>query len=117
MTLPSYYPDSDVIRSDMLDYAVEVEWFDTQLGRMLAGLEEAGELDDTLILVTSDHGMPFPRAKGQTWRTRRPSSASRSDGKRSGGKGAGRSATSSAQRAATSLRRFWKPQTWRARIR
>ena len=35
VTLPAYYPDSDVIRNDMLDYAVEVEWFDTQLGRIL----------------------------------------------------------------------------------
>jgi N-sulfoglucosamine sulfohydrolase len=67
VTLPAYYPDSDVIRSDMLDYAVEVEWFDSQLGRILARLEESGELDDTLILVTSDHGMPFPRVKGQIY--------------------------------------------------
>lgn len=65
--LPSYYPDSDLIRNDMLDYAVEVEWFDTHLGRMIALLEQAGELDDTLIVVTSDHGMPFPRVKGQIY--------------------------------------------------
>jgi N-sulfoglucosamine sulfohydrolase len=65
--LPSYYPDSDLIRSDMLDYAVEVEWFDTHLGRMIGLLEQAGELDDTIIVVTSDHGMPFPRVKGQIY--------------------------------------------------
>jgi len=67
VTLPAYFPDSPVIRNDMLDYAVEVEWFDAQLGRILARLEEAGELDDTLVLVTSDHGMPFPRVKGQIY--------------------------------------------------
>jgi N-sulfoglucosamine sulfohydrolase len=67
VTLPAFYPDSDVIRNDILDYAVEVEWFDSQLGRILARLEESGELDDTLILVTSDHGMPFPRVKGQIY--------------------------------------------------
>ena len=65
--LPSYYPDSDLIRNDMLDLAVEVEWFDTHLGRMIALLEQAGELDDTIIVVTSDHGMPFPRVKGQIY--------------------------------------------------
>ncbi len=65
--LPAYYPDSDLIRNDMLDYAVEVEWFDTHLGRIIAHLEQAGELDDTLIVVTSDHGMPFPRVKGQIY--------------------------------------------------
>ena len=67
VTLPAYYPDKDVIRNDMLDYAVEVEWFDSQLGRILTRLEESGELDNTLILVTSDHGMPFPRVKGQIY--------------------------------------------------
>lgn len=65
--LPAYYPDSDLIRSDFLDYAVEVEWFDTHLGRVLRHLEEIGELDRTLILVTSDHGAPFPRVKGQIY--------------------------------------------------
>jgi arylsulfatase A-like enzyme len=67
VTLPAYYPDSDLIRSDMLDYAVEVEWFDGHLGRILAHLEKIGELDDTMVVVTSDHGMPFPRVKGQIY--------------------------------------------------
>jgi N-sulfoglucosamine sulfohydrolase len=67
VTLPTYYPDSNVIRSDMLDYALEVEWFDANLGKILDQLEKIGELDDTLILVTSDHGMPFPRVKGQIY--------------------------------------------------
>ena len=64
VTLPPYYPDSDVIRSDMLDYAFEIEWFDRHLGLMLKKLEEIGELDNTLVVVTSDNGMPFPRDKG-----------------------------------------------------
>ena len=50
-----------------LDYAVEVEWFDQQLGKMLAQLESAGELENTIIIVTSDHGQPFPRVKGQVY--------------------------------------------------
>ena len=65
--LPAYYPDSDVIRSDFLDYAIEVEWFDSHLGRAIRKLEEIGELDNTFILVTSDHGEPFPRVKGQIY--------------------------------------------------
>ncbi|MCP5111349.1 MAG: sulfatase [bacterium] len=65
--LPAYYPDNATIRSDMLDYSLEVEWFDTHLTRAIAALEQAGELDHTLILVTSDHGMPFPRVKGQIY--------------------------------------------------
>ncbi len=61
--VPSFLPDTPEIRSDILDYCVEVEWFDTHLGRMLTMLEEIGELENTLIVVTADNGMPFPRAK------------------------------------------------------
>ncbi|WP_152053534.1 sulfatase family protein [Tautonia marina] len=65
--VPSYYPDHPTIRSDLLDYGLEVEWFDTHLGRMLDHLEAIGELENTIIVVTSDHGMPFPRVKGQIY--------------------------------------------------
>ena len=65
--VPSYYPDSYFIRSDLLDYSLEVEWFDGQLGEMIEILEERGELENTFVLVTSDQGMPFPRAKGQIY--------------------------------------------------
>jgi N-sulfoglucosamine sulfohydrolase len=61
--LPGFYPESDEIRSDMLDYAVHIEWVDKHLGRMLKTLEDIGELDHTLIVFTSDNGMPFPRCK------------------------------------------------------
>lgn len=63
--VPSYLPDTPVVRSDLLDYAVEVEWGDAQIGRALQMLEAAGELENTVVIVTSDHGMPFPFVKGQ----------------------------------------------------
>jgi len=63
VTLPAYYPDSEEIRSDFLDYYMEIEWLDLHLARTLSILRRAGKLDDTLIIVTSDNGMPFPRAK------------------------------------------------------
>lgn len=61
--VPAYWPDTDEVRSDLLDYAHEIEWFDAQLARVLAKLEATGERDNTLVIVTSDNGMPFPRAK------------------------------------------------------
>lgn len=61
--VPDYLPDTPEVRSDMLDYAVEIEWFDQHLARSLELLEERGELHNTLVIVTSDNGMPFPRAK------------------------------------------------------
>jgi len=65
--VPGYWPDDETVRHDMLDYAFEVEHVDAHLGRMLAELERRGLLDDTLIVVTSDHGMPFPRVKGYAY--------------------------------------------------
>lgn len=65
--VPSYWPDTPTVRNDMLDYALEVEHFDRHLGRVLAELEKRGQLDNTLIVVTSDNGMPFPRVKGNLY--------------------------------------------------
>jgi len=65
--VPPFLPDRPEIRSDILDYLTEIEWFDTHLGRILDMLDEAGELDNTLVIVTSDNGMPFPRAKANTY--------------------------------------------------
>jgi arylsulfatase A-like enzyme len=63
--VPAFFPDTPIVRSDLLDYAIEVEWGDTQIGRALEALQAAGQLDNTLIVITSDHGMPFPFVKGQ----------------------------------------------------
>ncbi len=65
--VPPYWPDDEDVRTDMLDYAFEVEWFDAQLGKMLDHLEKIGELDNTLVIVTSDNGAPFPRVKGMMY--------------------------------------------------
>ncbi len=55
------------VRSDILDYLYEIQWFDTQFGKVLAQLEQSGELDNTLIVVTADNGMSFPRAKANVY--------------------------------------------------
>ncbi len=65
--VPEYLPDDEIVRHDMLDYAYEVEHTDNHLGLMIAELESRGKLDNTLIIVTSDHGMPFPRCKGYAY--------------------------------------------------
>lgn len=61
--VPEFFPDHEIVRGDLLDYAVEIEWFDLHLQRMLNYLDEIGELENTIVIVTSDNGMPFPRAK------------------------------------------------------
>lgn len=63
----SFLPDNDSTRIDLLDYAFEIEYFDQQLGKMIDKLAEIGQLENTLIVVTSDNGMSFPRIKGQAY--------------------------------------------------
>ncbi len=67
VSVPAYYPDNATIRGDLADYAIEVEWFDQHIQKALDHLEASGELDNTVIIATSDHGMPFPRVKGQLY--------------------------------------------------
>jgi len=62
--VPAFWPDTDTVRNDMLDYAYEINHFDAHLMRMIKKLEETGQLDNTIIIVTADNGMAFPRAKG-----------------------------------------------------
>jgi len=61
--VPGFLPDTVVSRSTLLDYAYEIGHFDDHLGKIVAMLDASGELDNTLIVVTSDNGMPLPRAK------------------------------------------------------
>jgi uncharacterized sulfatase len=65
--VPHFFPDHKIVRGDMLDYAVEIEWFDLHLQRMLEYLEKTGELENTIVIVTSDNGMAFPRAKANCY--------------------------------------------------
>lgn len=62
--MPSYLPDVPEIREDMADYLGECLAFDEGLGVLISVLEEIGELDNTIIVVSGDHGIPgFPRGK------------------------------------------------------
>lgn len=59
----SFWPDVEPFRADIAGYAYEIEWFDKHLAKMLAHLEAIGELDNTIIIVTSDNGNPLARSK------------------------------------------------------
>lgn len=61
--LPADLPDHEIVRHDVADYYFEVQRWDGDVGRALEVLEQAGELDNTIIVMTGDHGMPFPRHK------------------------------------------------------
>ena len=62
-----HFPDAEEIRGDIADYYWEVQRFDREVGELMARLEEMGEIDNTIIVMTGDHGMPFPRAKANLY--------------------------------------------------
>ena len=62
--LPSFLPDNEIIREDFADYLGEAMAFDAAVGVLLDKLESRGELENTIFVVSGDHGAPgFPRGK------------------------------------------------------
>jgi len=72
--VPAFYPENEEIRNDIADYYFEVQRWDSDVGKAIKLLEEAGVLDNTIIVMTGDHGFPFPRGKGNLydWGSRVP---------------------------------------------
>ncbi len=67
VVVPAYLPDTPEIRSDILDYYVEVQRFDRDVGELLAALEAADQIQNTLVVITGDNGWPFPRSKANLY--------------------------------------------------
>ena len=62
--LPAFLPDVPDVREDVADYLGEALAWDAMLKELIEELKERGELDNTLIIVSGDHGMPgMPRGK------------------------------------------------------
>jgi len=67
VVIPAFLPDTPEVRNDILDYYFEVERMDRDAGEAIKLLEDAGRLENTIIVWTSDNGMPFPRAKATVY--------------------------------------------------
>ena len=67
VSVPPFLPDSETTRNDFLDYYAEVERSDREVGEAIALLEKAGQLDNTIIIITGDNGAPFPRCKANVY--------------------------------------------------
>lgn len=62
--IPKFLPDVPDVRCDFADYLGEVQAADAMLGVMIEELEAAGELDNTVVILTGDNGIPgIPRGK------------------------------------------------------
>ena len=65
--VPAFLPDTPEIRGDMADYFFEINRLDKELGDLLDLLEKSGRLQNTIVVVAADNGMPFPHAKANLY--------------------------------------------------
>lgn len=61
--VPKALPNLPEIRKDMAGMQIAVETVDRLCGEILNVLKETGEYEETVILFTTDHGLPFPMMK------------------------------------------------------
>ena len=67
--VPACMPDNETVRTDICDYYWEVQRFDSEVGELLEILEADGELENTLVVISGDNGLPFPRCKSNLYDT------------------------------------------------
>jgi arylsulfatase A-like enzyme len=65
--VPAFYPANAAVRGDIADYYFEVQRWDRDVGAAMKLLEAEGALENTIIAMSGDHGMPFPRCKGNLY--------------------------------------------------
>lgn len=65
--VPGYLPNVAETRNDIADYMTEIERMDKEIGQLLNKLEIGNKLRNTIVVITSDNGMPFPHAKANLY--------------------------------------------------
>ncbi|MDX2019797.1 MAG: sulfatase [Deltaproteobacteria bacterium] len=65
--LPPYYPDTPAVRTDVSRYYDNLAHLDIRIGEQLAELEQAGLLDETVVIFYGDHGAGLPRGKREVY--------------------------------------------------
>ena len=63
VTLPPYYPRDPVILQDWADYLDTVRYTDWEVGRIVTRLADAGDLEQTVLIFITDHGISHARGK------------------------------------------------------
>ena len=62
--MPDFLPDVPEVRQDLADYFGEIAAWDAAVGALLDELEKANLTENTLIVISGDHGAPgFPHGK------------------------------------------------------
>ena len=67
LKLPPYLADTPQTRQDFANYLAEITYMDSQVGDLMALLDEVNLADNTLVLFTSEQGAQFPGNKWTNW--------------------------------------------------
>ena len=67
--VPPIYPDTPAVRDAMARTYNNIAEMDQWLGKKMKELEDAGELDNTVVIFWSDHGVGLPRGKRSCYDT------------------------------------------------
>jgi arylsulfatase A-like enzyme len=65
--LPPHITDTPGARQDFAMYDGCIRGMDAHMGRLFDALDASGLRDNTVVVFTTDHGSPFPRAKATTY--------------------------------------------------
>lgn len=65
--VPAFLPDNPWTRADLAAFQGAIRVADRELGRVLDALERSQLAPSTWVIFTTDHGMPFPRAKSSLY--------------------------------------------------
>lgn len=69
VVVPPYYPNKNVVRAALARHYDNIHVMDARVGEIIQELADAGELDRTIVIWTTDHGDGIPRAKRSLYDT------------------------------------------------
>jgi len=61
--VPPWLKDTEQVRDDLAAFQAQIKYFDERVGEILGALEASDIAGQTLVIMTSDHGIPYPGAK------------------------------------------------------
>jgi N-sulfoglucosamine sulfohydrolase len=61
--VPPYLADTKVMRNDLATFQATIKFFDECVGNIMKGVQDAGIAENTIFIITSEHGIPYPGSK------------------------------------------------------
>ena len=61
--VPPWLQDTEDMRNDLAAFQATIKYFDERVGEILDALACSDVAENTLVIMTSDHGIPYPGAK------------------------------------------------------